>query len=498
MDDSKYGYTSEVKASEAVKFYDDKIADATMFTPKSKIAYCTSCGDEIEDFREIIGTTGNYTYEPVTGMWILTVKNSESKVEEIYYIDAVENQTTKSLSGKVICQSKYSEAYSDAKLLSDGSISLDSSSVGENVRALKVTAKNTSGEARYFWLTDSTKSGEYKVVAKTNDNYSGTDLLGEGDSATVAFVEGHNHRYDTTILGTNATDTEKAGNIYFDPNFEAMTYLNGLAAITDGNKNHTHYLECKNSDCGLKYYPVEHASEVAGTACSVCGFDVKEGKFLKVSIVGKSELYFALDLAKETAVTAMKKAYDDAEKAIAKTPTSTDETDAVYKAVLGAFNNASGNESESYLAVKSLETAAKTALDTTYSASTVETKINALIDAINALCTATKDKEATGVGEADGSWNGMVSALAAIGNGADDEALEKVIDAVDEAVAAKYITETFYVTPSFVLPLTDSSKFTYFGGYTVELADDTGWTVSTTSAKIVSWCLTKNYNKISR
>ncbi len=478
LDNSDYSYTSKVKDSDAVRFYDGKVVAATVFTPESSIAYCTSCGENISSKNKVIGTSGTKTYEPVTGMWILDVEDSETNTTTRYYIDAVEDTKKQTASGTVTKQTIAENYYGVAETLnSDVNVSLDSASIGGDVRALKVQVS----EEEYFWLTDGSNAGDFAVIKTANGTYSSSSTLGKDESATLTFVEGHNHRYNTSILTSSAKATDKEGNIYFDPNFRVMTYLNGFNYIVKGETNHVHYLECTDPACGLRFYPVEHESEEAGTSCSVCGYDAERGGFLDVTIEAGSDLYLNTDLAMENAMDEVNKAYAEIAAKIEEGDGTQAKAQAVVDLAKTLFCNVEGKKSDTYKAVENLIKCSESSFtaeggeNTTAKSNvtTLKTKIDSLYTAADITVDGNSDTKYTTT---------FKGALDAVTNGTDTGALYDAKSAVETALAEepKY-SETFYVKPSTVLPLVGARSFSDFFGTTVELVENTGWVINDTT-----------------
>ena len=463
--------------SEAVRYYDDKLVAATIFTPESKIAYCTSCGEEISSKNKIVEVSGgkNYVYNAATGMWVLTVVDTDAETETTYYIDAVEDTKKQTADGRVTVLEYTDGKYTEAETLSaDVSVSLDANSLGGNVRALRVQVASDE----YFYITDGAKADTYKVIKNDSGSFSATSTFTDDEDATVAFVANHNHRYNTDILTSSAKDSEKAENIYFDPSFKVMTYLNGFSYIEEGTTRKKHYLECTNPDCGLKYFPVEHASEEAGTPCSVCGFDADSEEFVSVKIEAGSDLYLNTDLAKEKAVYEIAKAYKQVEDKIDAGDSTQAKAQAVVDLAKSVFCNAEGKESDAYKAVVSLKSCAELAFgDYTDSDGSAQDLVDELKEALDALYTAANITVAS---DADTNYTTTFkNALATIDNDTMGDALYDAVKAIETNVAAeKKESMTFFVKPSTILPLTESRSFTDFFGYTVNLAENTGWAVN--------------------
>ncbi len=484
MSNDSYEYTSTVADSDAVEYYDEKLVSATIFTPESQIAYCTSCGEEISSKNKIVKVSGskNYVYNAATGMWVLTVVNTDAETKTTYYIDAVEETKKQTASGKVTVLTYSDGKYTDANTLSANvAVSLDDSSLGGNVRALKVQVASDA----YFYITDGAKAGTYKVIKNSSSTYNATSTFTSDETATVTFVENHNHRYNTAVLASSAKDSDKAENVYFDPNFKVMTYLNGFNYIVEGTTRKKHYLECTDPDCGLKYFPVEHATEEAGTPCSVCGYDADSEEFVSVKIEAGSNLYLNTDLAREKAVYEITKAYKQVKDKIDAGDTKQAQAQAVVDLAKSLFCNEEGKESDAYKAVVALKDCAILSFGSyTDGDDSAQDLIDELKEALDALYTAAN---ITVGSDSDTKYTTTFKdALAKIDNDATGDALYDAVEKVETEIAKeKKESMTFFVKPSTILPLTENRSFTDFFGYTVNLAENTGWAVND-STKILA------------
>ena len=438
--ESKYSdYDDNTVTKDDVNYFEDKLVEATYFTPESYEGYCKSCGEALGYMNKAVETDETVSYKEIIGTWVYKDGNGNT-----YYIDMKTSTDTK---GKVSCSGQIVDTNADNKTTiatmgASYAVEIEDTADGENTRAVKITYN--PGTAVYYHISLDSKTGKYTLTSgdATFKNAGNSCLTSEGSS--LNFVENHNHRYNQSAVTSKSSDSAKAASIHLDENFKVMTHL-GQNYILSG----IHFLSC--SRCGMSYIECSH-NYIDGI-CSSCGY------------TDDGEEYIALDIgyrldpdlteAKTCVDTQAKKMGAANEAAAAKTANAGDEDRSAAKKAL----------TDAAIALKKAATVLKEAGDSD-SASATETAAGNAEAAAAAITSDTKDLTnaagAIGASNSEGAWGALTEALEKL------DALEP--DSVDGDAA-----EDRWMLKKGSTLILSAEKYMSFRGKKFEFAGDTSW-----------------------
>lgn len=243
----------------AVEYDSSKVTAETMFVPKTKIAYCATCGDELGALNEVVKSEKDVaTYKKMVGTWVFT-DNSDSEATKIYYLNVEEKEDNGTLTGKTnyVKSSLAEGVWSTTTATSTPTYSSLFTTETSGIRSMELGSIDGS---RYYKISESVTTGDWTLTSYGNSDYN-TDPRNELkiEGKTLKFRENHLHGYNT--------DASKSDSIAKDTSLVPMTYLGYNYASSDGK----HYVAC--STCGLSYYNGNHDTAAADGSCSVCGYN---------------------------------------------------------------------------------------------------------------------------------------------------------------------------------------------------------------------------------
>ncbi len=468
--------TENLSDKSEAKYYPSDIAEATMFTAKSKQARCASCGDLMPEYNVVADETAEFKL--INGTWVYEGIKDDKAFEKVYLDITQKKETSGSVTttaGYII--STYNEktgwTTTEYNKIADVSTLLKN---GENGKR----SLYYQYDGKYYTISEDTNGWvvKYSTSPDMSNAKNALEKDSNKDKGTIDFKEGHNHKYDNSKSCIyNLSSAEEAVNIYCDTNFKLMTFL-GMP-YCDGTN---HYVECK--ECGISYYPVacktgtSGKTDISDSPCKLCGYTKKDGSYYTLTIARKATSL--TDGAAEAALAAAKRTYAGAQLT---SSSEKKETLALLEAAKTAVNDANDLLKKLGYSESSNERKALVALleDNKESKSIATSIVDAYNDCSGLATDTTKITNYT-------AYNQALKACSTALAGADDpsskvtadsETGNKVTDGASFDIST-YIKnntkeiESFEVVKNSSLNLNDSN-YTSFRGVTFDFANNSGW-----------------------